>query len=325
MSHTLPDGYSLRHPTMDDRGAAVAVIVAADLAESGETRTDEHDLRQEWAGTDLANDAWLVADPTGQVIAYAMLFNRACVQLIGDVYLHPHYHERGIGSALTSTIEERAVALVPLAPPDARVTLDSFTNAPNERAATLLQNEGYAVVRRTWEMKIDLIAAPPAPVWPDGLVARPFVPGQDDRAIYETISEAFDDMWGHLPRPYADWRAHTVERPDFDPALWAIVEEGGKPVAAICCYRFGERGHVRNLGVRRPWRQRGLALALLHQAFGLFWARGVTAIDLGVDAESLTGAMRLYERAGMRVAREFLRWEKELRPGVDLSTRALAE
>jgi len=325
MSHAFPAGFSLRHPTMDDLGAAVAVIVAADLAESGETHTDEQDLRQEWDGGDLANDAWLVTDPAGQVVAYAMLFNRSGVQLIGDVYLHPQYHERGMGSALTHTIEARAAALVPLAPPDARVTLDSFTNAPNARAATLLTAEGYTIVRRTWEMKIDLVAAPPAPIWPTGLIARPFVPGQDDRAVYETISEAFDDMWGHLRRTYADWRAHTVEHPDFDPALWAIVEADGEPAAAICCYQFGERGHIRNVGVRRPWRQCGLGLALLHHAFGLFWARGVTTIDLGVDAESLTGAMRLYERAGMRVAREFLRWEKELRPGVDLSTRALAD
>jgi len=193
MSHAFPAGFLLRHPTMDALGAAVAVLVAADLAESGETHTDEQDLRQEWAGVDLANDAWLVTDPAGQVVAYAMLFNRAGVQLIGDVYLHPQYHERGIGSALTRTIEARAAAL--------------------------LTAEGYAVVRRDWEMKIDLVVAPPAPLWPEGLIARPFVPGQDDRAVYETISEAFDDMWGHLPRPYADWRAHTVEHPDFDPAL----------------------------------------------------------------------------------------------------------
>lgn len=214
---------------------------------------------------------------------------------------------------------------MPLAPPDARVILDSFTNAPNERATALLTAEGYAVVRRDWEMKSDLIAVPPRLFWPEGLIARPFVPGQDERAVYETISETFDDMWGHLPRPYADWRAHTVERPDFDPALWAIVEEDGQPAAAICCYRFGERGHICNVGVRRPWRQRGLGLALLQHVFGLFWARGVTAIDLGVDAESLTGAMRLYERAGIHVAHEFLRWEKALRPGIDLSTRALAD
>lgn len=65
MSHAFPAGFSLRHPTMDDLGAAVAVLVAADLAESGETHTDEHDLRQEWAEADLADDAWLVTDAAG--------------------------------------------------------------------------------------------------------------------------------------------------------------------------------------------------------------------------------------------------------------------
>jgi mycothiol synthase len=325
MSRRLPTGYSLRHPTLDDLGAALAVIVAADLAESGETRTDKSDLRAEWAGADLARDAWLVEDPLGRVVGYAMLSSRAGVQLIGDVYLHPDHHERGVGSAITRTIEARAAELVSLAPPNMRVSLNFYTAAPNERATALLTKEGYADVRRTREMAIVLATAPPAPIWPAGLVARPFVAGQDERAVYETISEAFDDMWGHLPRPYEDWRAHTVEHPDFDPALWAIVEGLGQPAAAICCYRFGERGHIRNLGVRRPWRRRGLGLALLRHAFNTFWARGITTIDLGVDAESLTGAMRLYERAGMRVTREFLRWEKELRPGTDLSTRALSD
>jgi len=110
MSHTFPEGFSLRHPTMADLGAAVAVLVAADLAESGETLTDENDLRAEWAGADLANDIWLVEDRAGQVVGYAMPFNRAGVQLIGDVYLHPAYHDRGIGSAITRTIEARGGA-----------------------------------------------------------------------------------------------------------------------------------------------------------------------------------------------------------------------
>ena len=290
MSRAFPEGYTPRHPTMDDLGAALAVITAADIAESGRTSTDKNDLRGEWAGADLANDVWLIMGPDEQAIGYIMFFNRAGVQFIGDVYLHPDHHERGVGSAIARLIEARAAELLPLAPPDARVTVNSFTNAPNERATTLLTDAGYAVVRRNWEMMIALDAAPPAPVWPQGLVARPFVPGRDDRAVYETIGAAFADMWGYLPRPYDDWRAHTVEHPDFDPALWAIVEDADQPAAAICCYQFGERGHVRNVGVRRPWRQRGLGLALLRHAFGLCWARGVTTIDLTVDAESLTGA-----------------------------------
>jgi mycothiol synthase len=44
-----------------------------------------------------------------------------------------------------------------------------------------------------------------------------------------------------------------------------------------------------------------------------------------VDASSLTGATRLYEKAGMRVLRQFDNYEKELRPGRDVSTQAVEE
>jgi ribosomal protein S18 acetylase RimI-like enzyme len=72
-------------------------------------------------------------------------------------------------------------------------------------------------------------------------------------------------------------------------------------------------GWVRNLGVRRGWRGRGLARALLQHAFGAFYARGCTTIGLGVDAQSPTGATRLYQRAGMRVTEEYETYEKMLR------------
>jgi ribosomal protein S18 acetylase RimI-like enzyme len=62
---------------------------------------------------------------------------------------------------------------------------------------------------------------------------------------------------------------------------------------------------VGELGVLRPWRRRGLGRALLLQAFAAFRERGLGRAGLGVDAESLTGAHRLYESAGMRVSTRF--------------------
>jgi ribosomal protein S18 acetylase RimI-like enzyme len=70
--------------------------------------------------------------------------------------------------------------------------------------------------------------------------------------------------------------------------------------------------------VRRPWRKKGLGLALLTHSFGEFYKRGMKTIGLGVDASNPTGATRLYQRAGMTVASEFLTFEKELRPGRSL-------
>jgi mycothiol synthase len=62
-------------------------------------------------------------------------------------------------------------------------------------------------------------------------------------------------------------------------------------------------GWVGILGVRPPWRRRGIALALLLHSFAVFRERGCTRVGLGVDAESTTGALELYERAGMHVHR----------------------
>ncbi len=48
-------------------------------------------------------------------------------------------------------------------------------------------------------------------------------------------------------------------------------------------------------------------------------------MGLGVDAQSLTGATRLYEKAGMRSdpSRQLVLYEKELRPGLEIRTQSL--
>jgi len=77
------------------------------------------------------------------------------------------------------------------------------------------------------------------------------------------------------------------------------------------------------LGVRRPWRRLGLGFALLKHAFRQLHDRGKVGACLGVDAENPTGATRLYESAGMRVARSEAVYEKLLRTGRDLAQPAL--
>jgi mycothiol synthase len=76
-----------------------------------------------------------------------------------------------------------------------------------------------------------------------------------------------------------------------------------------------EIGWGSSLGVRRPWHKLGLGLALLQHSFGGFYRRGRTTIGLGVDAENQTGATRLYQRAGMQIASEYVFYQKELCPG----------
>ncbi|MNC98740.1 hypothetical protein D3C83_167960 [compost metagenome] len=66
-------------------------------------------------------------------------------------------------------------------------------------------------------------------------------------------------------------------------------------------------------------------MALLMHSFGEFYRRGHRKTGLGVDASNLTGALRLYERAGMHVFRQYDRYELELRPGKELMTTDVSE
>jgi len=175
--------------------------------------------------------------------------------------------------------------------------------------------EGYRPIRHFWRLEIALGKAPPPPEWPAGITVRAFVRGQDERATHAAIEEAFADHWEHTPIALDEWVQRLTRREDFDPSLWFLAIDGDQIAGTALCYPRGAAlGWVRGLGVRREWRGRGLGLALLHQAFGVFYERGRATVGLGVDAQSLTGATRLYERAGMRVTEQYEMHEKILEP-----------
>jgi len=73
--------------------------------------------------------------------------------------------------------------------------------------------------------------------------------------------------------------------------------------------------------VERPWRRRGVGMALLPHTFRALASRGKRRVTLLVDAGADPdagnpgGATRMYEKAGMHVQRQSLFFEKELRAG----------
>ena len=69
---------------------------------------------------------------------------------------------------------------------------------------------------------------------------------------------------------------------------------------------------IGDLAVRKPWRGRGIGRALLLAAFQTLRERGQSVVRLMVDAQNVTNAVRVYEAAGMHVARRFDVLEKPL-------------
>lgn len=179
-----------------------------------------------------------------------------------------------------------------------------FTASVDEPMIRLLEERGYRLIRHFYRMRIDFEAEIPEPQWHDGIAVRTATPN-DAELAYEIHQEAFEDHWEHARMPYEQWEHHML-REGFDPTLWFLVEDAGEVAAvAFCREHEGEKGlgWVSVLGVRDKWRRQGLGRALLLHCFHEFRRRGFHAAALGVDAESLTGANRLYESAGMRVVR----------------------
>ena len=318
MTEVLQPGYAVRAPRPEEVQAVADLIIATDLMEYGHADYSVEELTTDWRELDLNRDAWIVVAPDGALAGYGSIWDRGKIRIDADVYVHPEQMGRGVGTHLVRVTEARAREFVPLAPPDARVVLNNYINAANQAATDLLLGEGYRPVRYFLRMLIDLDAPPAAPAWPPGIEVRAYATDDDKRRFYAASAEAMRDHWGHVPLSFEEWeKANTVER--FEPGLWFLAVDGDEPAGVAIGDYYLEMGWVRTLAVRRPWRQRGLGTALLRHAFGEFYRRGRRQVGLGVDADSPTGATRLYERAGMRVGARYATFEKEMRPGNDPS------
>lgn len=276
------------------------------------------ELSHEWKspGFELEKDAWVVEAADGHVVGYEEFNERyAHASLMGDGYVHPGYLGRGIGTALLRSLEARAREELKLAEPDLRAFIRNGMAIGDTAACQMHEAEGYRPIRYSWHMEIKLDEAPRAPVLPAGIELRPFVREQHDSLVFEAHEEAFSDHWGHTPGTFDSWQHNVSGRENLDPSLWFIAWDGDQIAGySLCRYRMGT-GWVGSLGVRRPWRKRGLGEALLLHSFGEFYRRGMKIVGLGVDAENPTGATRLYKKAGMQVAAEYVIYEKELRAG----------
>jgi mycothiol synthase len=231
-------------------------------------------------------------------------------------WVDPAWRRRGLGRALLHWTERRAAEVAQV---DGRPAERALTSWPDEQqvgATTLYASEGYEIVRYGFLMVRDLAEPIPDPVLPAGLEVRP-VGESDHRRIWDADSEAFRDLWDHAERTDGDYESWFAE-PDLDTSLWRVAWDGGEVAGSVMAYIWPseneglgiERGWLEHISVRRPWRRRGLASALIADALRGLRAAGMTEAALGVDAENPSGALRLYESLGFRRARTGLSYRK---------------
>jgi mycothiol synthase len=319
----LAPGLRLRPAQWSDLEAVRQLILDVCTADGDATvAVTSEELRNEWQteGFELARNAWVVEDAGGRVIGYEDFNNRhAHASLMGDGYVHPGFMGRGIGTAMLQALDARALQEMELAEPGLRVFIRNGMATGDRIARAIHEAQGYKPIRFSWRMEISLPEAPVAPAWPDGIVLKPFVLEKHNEKVFEAHEEAFSDHWGHTPGTFSRWKQRMTQRENFDPSLWFIAWDGDQVAGySLCRFKMGI-GYVGTLGVRRPWRKHGLGMALLLHSFGELYKRGIQTVGLGVDASNPTGATRLYQKAGMHVASEYVIYEKEYRAGREIA------
>jgi ribosomal protein S18 acetylase RimI-like enzyme len=328
MDTTLPFGFTARPAVMDDLAAVVNLMNAVTQRDGGKSDTTLDLMRRYWQGDGLKleTDTYLIHAPgdashSGGLAGFAQFMEETPpTPYDTDTWTHPDFTQSGVGEALLHWIDQRAQLALESAPAGVPVAIEHiYVYAKNKDTQRRLEKFGYRRERIFHRMQIDFNGPPPAPQLPDGITIRSFRRGVEEHAVYEAFAEAQPDEWGQEdPLPFDKWLYYFIDTEvDFDPGAWFLAVEGDTIVGyALCRWtRAGQPGYctVRYLAVRRAWRKRGIALALLHAAFGEMQRRGFKGAGLGVDATSYTGADRLYLRAGMYVAAETLRFRKVIR------------
>jgi mycothiol synthase len=285
----------------------------------------EHMLRL--PGYDAEMNCFVAFAPDGELVGYSYVDTGAdptSGQFWGLGAVHPDFRRRGIGTVLLQTADARALEWANTEIPMERPAYIQRPFVASETGTmALLTTAGHHEIRRSYTMLIDLRESVVAPSLPadgaltDGITLRPFVRDQHGRAVHAALEEAFRDHWGHTDMPYDTWAQNFFEHPNFDPSLWLVAYDGAE-IAGVCMSRAQSKdqptiGFIPLLGVRRPWRKRGLGLALLKLSFQTLRAYGFAQATLGVDAQNTSNAVALYERAGMHVHKIHVLHRKILR------------
>lgn len=310
----LPPGYTLRAAALEDAQAVADLVVACDIADDGVSNVTPSDIAEMWQELDVPNDITVVVNAQAQIVGSIDIFWKTPESpIMIDGYVHPQHSGLGIGQILIAHAEQKARVRA-AAKGLSEFHIHSHTSGKNQQSSDLFALCGYQPVRYFYRMVRSLNQPIDQAVFPQGITVRQFVKGQDERVFYETLGESFADHWDYHLEPFEHWVEHRLPVTGYLPEVCLLAFDGDQAAAMLLGYRQGDgSGWVRNLGVRRPWRKRGLGFALLQQAFRAFQDHGCPSVGLGVDAESPTGATRLYERAGMQIEAKYITHDKQIR------------
>jgi mycothiol synthase len=305
-----------------------AVIAASADADHIERVTTAEDIAESYTHLTNSNpyQDMIFAELDGQVIGYSRLGWHAeehdvlyLYSFIG--FLVPAWRQRGIGRAILQWIENRSREIAAEHPAESAKVFQVFVTQFEVGLAALLEKEGYHPIRYSNEMVRPSLEDIPDFSLPSGLEVRPVLP-EHYRLIWDAATEAFRDHWGFSLPTEDDYQGWLSDKIVFQPELWQVAwdtetNQVAGQVRTFIDHAQNEkynrrRGYTEFISVRRPWRKRGLARALIVRSLQVQREQGMVESALGADSENLSGAIRIYEDCGFQVVKRNAIYRKSL-------------
>jgi ribosomal protein S18 acetylase RimI-like enzyme len=299
----------------EDFAALAHIFTSAGRADGNTWVSTPEMLQEQYAhlnNCDIDQDL-VLAEIDGAAVGYSRVewWDEAAGNRIYALFGHvvPEWRRQGIGGALLKHNERRLRQIASDHASDLPRFFQSYAGDTALGSEALLKREGYQPIRHSFDMERDLALPIGSTELPAGLEVRTPTPAQY-RQVWEADVEAFRDHWGFREPSETDYQG-WLSWPHLAPLLWQVAWDGDEIAGMVQNFINPDenttynrlRGYTEGISVRRPWRKRGLATALINRSLTMFREMGMTEAALGVDAENLSGALRVYEGCGFKVVK----------------------
>lgn len=318
--------FSWRPVTVADAADVTDLLNAMEAVDHQDEHASEEETLEGFSdpACDLPRGS-IAAYDGGTIIGYGVLTARMSADPVHEMYVsggvHPDYRRRGLGGRILEWAEQAAPALHEERFPGHPLSLAGHVQASNAGAVALYAAHGYTQARWFRGMQRDLTQPLPEVPVPAGIEVAGFTAARSLDAML-VRNESFRDHWGSTEYTEGGW-AHFVGQQAFRPEFTFMAYGDGQPLGLVVGMEYvadseatGRRDlDVPLVGTRRAGRKRGIASALLARAMAEARAAGFVTASLGVDADSPSGAVGLYERLGFTATGTWISERKPLITG----------
>jgi len=213
------------------------------------------------------------------------------------------------GADLENEILSQTIELAKCISPEHKLWIG--VNTLDESYKNTLKSFGFELLRTYWGLSAPVVKTD-FPNLPEGFELRTVTSEEDFKLWWQAHQDSFSNHFGFAPREFGEWRKMVEGETGVDPEARKILIHKGRAIGFIECSdvkRDLNTGYVNGLGVTREFQGQGLGELLLRWAFAYYAADNRTSIELNVDTGNESGALRLYEKLGMKPKQSWQQFE----------------